>query len=220
MTLQRIYSDPQAGEVVFRKRAGVRRVSIRVSPGRGVSVTLPYLVSYDEAMRFYISKREWVLKTIQRQKEAALVTELSTQELAQLRKLAAGYLPERLSELASRYGFSYSSLRLKHNRTNWGSCSSRGNINLNISLMKLPSLLRDYVILHELCHLRHHDHSRAFHLLLEHLLTDHLMRVMEGGTDDVQAKEMAALIARKAALSRAVYPIDRVFSSTIRTYRP
>lgn len=220
MTLQKKYSDPQVGEVVFRKRAGVRRVSIRVSPARGVSVTMPYYVSYDEAMRFFIAKREWVLETLKRQKASEPVAELSAQELASLRKEAAAFLPGRLAQLASRYGFTYASLRLKHNRTNWGSCSSRGNINLNISLMRLPPLLRDYVLLHELCHLRHHDHSRAFHLLLEHLLTDHLMRVLESGDDDNGTKQTAATVARKAAVSKASFPVDRTFSSMVRTYRP
>lgn len=220
MNLIKKYIDSQIGEVVFRKKAGVRRISIRVSGSRGVSVTIPYLISFDEAFHFFMSKREWVLKTLKRQESIAPALELNANELAELRREAAGYLPGRLASFASRYGFEYSSLRLKHNRTNWGSCSSRGNINLNISLMRLPPLLRDYVMLHELCHLRHHDHSRAFHLLLEHLLTDHLMRVLESGDDDNGTKQMATEVARKAAVSKASFPVDRTFSSMVRTYRP
>ncbi len=218
--MQRIYDDPQVGNVVVRKRAGVRRVSIRVSRSKGVSVTLPFMVSYDEAIRFYLSKREWVLKTMERHKEMAPDKTLSAQELEQLRRQAAEYLPHRLACLAQVYGFQYSALRLKHNRTNWGSCSSRNNINLNISLMSLPSVLRDYVMLHELCHLRHHDHSRAFHLLLEHLLTDHLLKLTDSAQSVASEKELASKIVRAAATSKARFPLDHVCSSLIRRYRP
>lgn len=220
MEIQRIYDDPQVGRVVLRKKVGVRRVSIRVSRSKGVSVTLPFMVSYDEAIRFYLSKREWVLKTMERQKEMAPDKTLSAQELEQLRRQAAEYLPQRLACLAQVYGFQYSALRLKHNRTNWGSCSSRNNINLNISLMSLPSVLRDYVMLHELCHLRHHDHSRAFHLLLEHLLTDHLLKLTDSAQSVASEKELASKIVRAAATSKARFPLDHVCSSLIRRYRP
>ena len=70
----------------------------------------------------------------------------------------------------------------------------------------------DYVLLHELCHLRHHDHGEAFHLLLEHLCTDHIIRMSESG--DSLAKE----IARQAAVSRVRFPFDRIFSKEIKKY--
>ena len=57
--------------------------------------------------------------------------------------------------------------------SNWGSCSELGNINLNLNLMRLPEHLRDYVMLHELCHLRHLDHGPEFHALLESLCPGH-----------------------------------------------
>ena len=64
MEIQRIYDDPQVGKVVLRKRVGVRRVSIRVSRSRGVSVTLPFMVSYDEAIRFFFFFLERGRKTM------------------------------------------------------------------------------------------------------------------------------------------------------------
>ena len=86
-----------------------------------------------------------------------------------IRRQAKSYLPGRLSELAAKYGFSYNRLFLKNNRSNWGSCSSKGNINLNIHLMRLPARLCDHVILHELCHLKHRNHGPEFHALLNRL---------------------------------------------------
>ena len=86
-----------------------------------------------------------------------------------LKKEAAAYLPERAAQLASVHGFQYSRLALKNNKTNWGSCSGKNNINLNIHLMRLDKELADFVILHELCHLRHRNHGPEFHKLLNKL---------------------------------------------------
>lgn len=96
-----------------------------------------------------------------------------TPEVAKLRAAAKEYLPARLAELASEHGFTYNKVFIKHNVSNWGSCSSKGNINLNLNLMRLPSHLRDYIMLHELCHLKHLNHGPEFHALLESLCPDY-----------------------------------------------
>ena len=96
-----------------------------------------------------------------------------TPEVAELRKAAKAYLPGRLRELAAEHGFSVNQVRIKHNVSNWGSCSVKGNINLNLNLMRLPADLQDYVMLHELCHLRYMNHGAEFHALLESLCPNH-----------------------------------------------
>lgn len=211
---QKILVDPEIGEVVFRKSTRSRRVSIRVHPVKGVSVSVPYMVPYAAAMAFFKLKRDWVLETMAKQKERMKdIPVATTDEVETLRRQAKAELPLRLAELASRYGFTYNKVTIKHNSTNWGSCSARGNINLNLNIVRLPHVLRDYVLLHELCHLRHHDHSHAFHLLLEHLLTDNILKTCDEG--DILASELA----RKAALSKAKYPLDHTFTLEIRRYR-
>lgn len=80
----------------------------------------------------------------------------------QLMKKAREYLPYRLEYYAKLYGYQYDKCRLSHAGTRWGSCSSNRTISLNIGLMKVPEVLRDYVILHELAHLKHMDHSSEF----------------------------------------------------------
>lgn len=90
-----------------------------------------------------------------------------TPEVAALRARAKAELPPRLAALAAKYGFSYNSVRIKHNVSNWGSCSTKGNINLNLNLVRLPQHLQDYIMVHELCHLREMNHGPAFHALLE-----------------------------------------------------
>ena len=89
--------------------------------------------------------------------------------IALLRKEAKDYLPQRAEYLAGKHGFHFNRIFLKNNRSNWGSCSRQNNINLNVHLMRLDSNLADFVILHELCHLKHKNHGRDFHYLLNNL---------------------------------------------------
>ena len=94
-----------------------------------------------------------------------------------LRNEAKDALNLELSSLADSYGFTYGRLTIKHNISNWGSCSSKGNINLNLNLVRLPQYLCRYVILHELCHLRKMNHGEEFHSMLRKLCTDELNRL-------------------------------------------
>ena len=214
---QKIYADPQLGNVIFRKRKGIRRVSIRVHPSKGVSVSLPYLVPYTAAQAFFRLKREWVIQTVARQKERYKdVQKADPQQVDAMRRQAKAELPGRLAELAARYGFTYNRVTIKHNSTNWGSCSARNNINLNLNVVRLPKVLQDYVLLHELCHLRHPDHGHGFHLLLEHLLTDNIMLLLNQQTDQDPDHALTMELARKAAASRARYPLDYTITRSIK----
>lgn len=213
-TAGKIYVDPEIGEVLFRKSVRSRSIGIRVHPVKGVSVSVPYIVPYAVAQAFFQSRRSWILETMARQKEKYKDAVIPSEaEIEALRRKARAELPPRLAELASRYGFTYNRVAIKHNASNWGSCSARSNINLNLNIVRLPKILQDYVLLHELCHLRHQDHGQGFHLLLEHVLTDNLLKCVDAGDP------LAFELARKSASSRARYPVDYVMTRTIKQYR-
>ena len=211
---EKTFIDPEIGEVTLRKSARSSRMSIKVHPVKGVSITVPYITPYAAGMLFFQSRRDWIIATMARQKERFKDVHVPSEaEVEALRRQAKAELPPRLSGLAVRYGFTYNRIAIKHNASNWGSCSAKGNINLNLNIVRLPHILQDYVLLHELCHLRHQDHSHAFHLLLEHVLTDNVLKLIDAG--DPSALE----IARKAAASKAKYPMDHVCTRMIKQYR-
>ena len=217
---EEILTDPQVGEVLLVKSARSRSICIRVHPVKGVRVSVPRIVPFAAAVAFYKMKRNWVLEVMARQRERFKDVQVaSPDEVEALRRKAKAELPSRLAELAGRYGFVYNRVVIKHNATNWGSCSSKNNINLNLNIVRLPKVLQDYILLHELCHLRHHDHGHAFHLLLEHLLTDNLMKLL---ADTSLSNEDAALnsnLAKKAAVSKARFPVDYTMSLAIKQYK-
>lgn len=100
---------------------------------------------------------------------AAGAGDLRPQIEKQLRGLAGQELPARVLELAGLHGFEVRRVSVRNQRTRWGSCSRRGTISLNWRLVQAPVFVRDYIILHELAHLRHMNHSVRFWREVERL---------------------------------------------------
>ena len=208
---EKVHIDPVLGEATLRKSRRARRVSIRIHPVRGVVVTVPYFVPYQAGVAFLESRREWVRAALERMRgRNADLPE--GEDVESLRAQAKAYLPARLRQLADRHGFRYNRVTIKHNTSNWGSCSSKGNINLNLNLMRVPRPLQDYILLHELTHLHHADHSAAFHTELERLLADHFSRNAE--ESDFQA------FTSQIASSRSQWPFSRTLERALKAWRP
>lgn len=155
-----IINDPEFGEVIVRKSPLSSGVRFSVSTSGRLAMSVPSYVNSFLAKRFLNQNRELIKQKLPLKDPSAQRARDTKKKL--LTKKAREYLPYRLEYLANLYGYHYEKIRLSHAGTRWGSCSSNLTISLNIGLMQVPESLRDYVILHELAHLNHMDHSAAF----------------------------------------------------------
>lgn len=166
---------PVLGEVTLARTPRARRISIRVRSSGAVRVSYPPGISERRALAFLDEKTPWVVRTRERlaARRAALPAPLPPDEeraqREELRRAAKEDLPPRIARIAAAKGLRYAGMTVRAARTKWGSCSGRNTISLSLYLMLLPEHLRDYVILHELCHTVHHDHSPRFHALVDRL---------------------------------------------------
>lgn len=173
--IQKVYEDEQLGKIIIRKNKRSKSIRIKVDGCGNVTITIPSWMPYKGAMLYLSSKRKQVKEAVVRaRKRLSSVTEESgshsiEQQIELWRKEAKEKIIPRCQLLAKKYDLSPNSIRIKHNTSNWGSCSHKGNINLNLHLVRLPEDLRDYVILHELCHLKYMNHGVEFYRLLESL---------------------------------------------------
>lgn len=156
-------------ECVRSMRARSIRLVVRVDGS--LRVTYPQFASKHKAIAFVESKEAWIMTTRQRlaERKESYPT-ITRAKVEELRKEAHRVLPSVVATLATRHGFSFTSLRICSAHTRWGSCSGKNGISLSLFLMLLPEHLREFIILHELCHTRHHNHSEAFHALLNSLV--------------------------------------------------
>ena len=158
------------GEVTVAQSARARRVSLSVNAAGRVRLTYPRGVSRARALEFLNARAEWVAAAKERQAARAAERpriEYTPEQIAAMRRDAHLDLPPRVAAIAARTGLKYNRLSIRAARTKWGSCSGGNNISLSLYMMLLPPHLRDYVILHELCHTVHHNHSARFHALVD-----------------------------------------------------
>lgn len=155
-----ILKDAEFGEVLVRKNTFSRGIKFSISTSGRLQMSVPSYTTSFLAKRFLNQNRAMIREKLPLKDPSMQRARDAKKKL--LAKKAKDYLPYRLDYYATKYGYDYSKLRLSHAGTRWGSCSSNRTISLNIGLMQIPEPLRDYVILHELAHLNHMDHSPAF----------------------------------------------------------
>lgn len=161
-------------------RSGRRTISIQITGEGKVVVRAPYRVSDGQIAEFVRQKATWIEKNIIRMQEqnqkASATKELSPQQLQELAKQAVQCLPEKVAYYAGVIGVTYGRITVRNQRTRWGSCSSKGNLNFNCLLMRMPEEIQDYIVVHELCHRKEMNHSERFWKEVEKVLPDYRSR--------------------------------------------
>ena len=157
-TVGQIYLSTTVGQIYFVRQRRARRYVLRVDVDGRVRVTIPRGGSRRDADAFASRNADWI-----RRQQARIVTpSLGDEERRAMHERARTELPPRLLELAERHRLTVSGVSIRNQRLRWGSCGRTGHICLNWRLLLMPDWVRDYVLIHELMHLRRMDHSPQF----------------------------------------------------------
>ena len=153
-----LVEHPEVGTIKYIGNNRAKRIIVSIKPEH-VRVVIPKRQSFKNAQKFVESRLDWI-KTNRQSMDLQLEKKNKLPEID--RKVARKILCRRIGELAQLHNFVYNRVSIRKQKTRWGSCSSKNNINLNMNLLHLPSELMDYVLLHELVHTRVKDHSKDF----------------------------------------------------------
>ena len=166
--MDKVYKHPRIGDVSLRQRWTTSRISLSVKPSGEVRLSYPRLISTAKALRFLEEKVKWVLQMREKVAERAMQgADYTPEQIESMRREAKRILPAMVERLARQNGFRYGRVTIRATRSKWGCCTSQNNLSLSLFLMTLPTYLQEFVVLHELCHTVHHNHSAEFHLLLD-----------------------------------------------------
>ena len=174
MQLQLLFEPaaPSAPQFYFVRHRRARRYLLRVDVDGRVRITIPRGGSKRDADAFASRHLDWIHR--QRARVASpLDGAINTEERRALRERAAAELPRRLADLAADHGLAVSRVSIRNQRTRWGSCGREGHITLNWRLVLMPAAVRDYVLIHELMHLRRMDHSPQYWALVASACPDY-----------------------------------------------
>ena len=169
------YQDPDFGTVTVTVNPRARRIIMRPQVD-GLRVTACAGASLNVVKSAIDKYRN---KLVAKQHELQKKRVSTPDEVESMRREAKVYLVRRTAELARMHGFTYSNVSIRSSKSRWGSCSGRNSISLSLFLMKIPQHLQDYVILHELCHTVHHDHSPLFWQLLNTVTHGHALQLRQ-----------------------------------------
>ena len=154
-------------------RSSRKTVSLEVKPDGSILVRAPRRLS-ERAIREFVSSREaWLLEKLRKIESRPLLPPLTEAELDALKQQAQADLTGRVRHFASLAGVTYGRITVRAQKTRWGSCSQAGNLNFNCLLMLAPPEIRDYIVIHELCHRKHMNHAPAFWAAVEALCPDY-----------------------------------------------
>lgn len=163
-------------EYQIKKSVRARRLRVTVHCDARVIVTAPFYFSdfracpelNRRAERFLKEKANWVLSKIDYFLRSRKILRISggKREYKKRREQAREFIFKKVESINKIYNFSFKKISIKNQKIRWGSCSKKGNLNFNYKIIFLPERLAEYIIAHELCHLREFNHSRNFWNLL------------------------------------------------------
>jgi len=176
--LKKILLHNQEIEYSIKESQRAKRLRIAIYCDASVIVTLPNDFVGD-LENFLKQKAGWILEKISyfKKLENSFRFRGGVREYKKYKNEAREFISERIERLNKVYGFSYNKIFIKNQKTRWGSCTRNGNLNFNYKIIYLPHDLADYIIAHELCHLKEFNHSRKFWNLVERVVPDFRERV-------------------------------------------
>ena len=165
---------------VIRSRR--KTLAVEITKEAEILVRAPYGVSTAEIHRFVLANQEWIITHQNRQRARVRESEenpygkITKEQVQEMAELALKTIPPRVELYAREIGVTYGRITIRNQKTRWGSCSAKGNLNFNCLLMLTPPEVQDYVIVHELCHRKEMNHSAAFWAEVEKVLPDYRQR--------------------------------------------
>ena len=154
-------------------RSARRTIAIQIAKDGEVIVRCPNRMPVSAVESFLTEKQDWIQTHLQKQRERIQEEAFTQQQLSTFADRTKELLQQRLPELARAVNVSYEKVTVRKQRTRWGSCSSKGNLNFNCLLALVPPEVFDYVVVHELCHLKEMNHSERFWTEVEKIIPDH-----------------------------------------------
>ncbi len=154
-----------------------KRLRLAVYPNGDLVITQPKNMSTRSVDSFIKSKEAWIIDKINYFKNHKVVennplSHLTRRDYLNKREATRALVSERLEYYNNFYNFKYKNINIRDQKTRWGSCSRQGVLNFNYRLFYLSEPLRDYVIVHELCHLKEFNHSLNFWDLVSKTIPD------------------------------------------------
>ena len=165
--------EPLPGyEVRLSSRA--KNISVAVHHDGRVVVTKPARMPAALVEGFVLRHAEWIRRKVaaSQKRPVSRLGHLGKRDYAKHKETARILVHERIAYFQPLYGFEHGSVRIGNQKSRWGSCSAKGNLNFNYKLVFLPKELQEYVIVHELCHLKEMNHSERFWNLVEEQVPD------------------------------------------------
>lgn len=159
------------------RRSKRKSAAIKITADMQIVVFVPLYVSDNEIEKMVISKSKWIdehmLKVQSTIDERSKLEKITFEQIKELADQAVEYIPKRVKYYAEKENFVYNKITIKNLVSRWGSCSTKGNLNFNCLLMLTPDYVIDYVVVHELCHLREMNHSEKFWAEVEKIMPDY-----------------------------------------------